>query len=68
MIRSAKKAGQLLLAVAMGAAVSFGSTVALAKPAEPLSYCAGNCVNECIADGFDYGRCSGDVCVCFLKY
>ncbi|RKH19740.1 hypothetical protein D7Y13_07260 [Corallococcus praedator] len=67
---SVKKAGKLMLAVAVGAAVSFGSTVAAySRPAEPLSFCQGSqggtCVNDCIADGFNLGRCSGDVCVCF---
>ncbi|WP_253999279.1 hypothetical protein [Myxococcus qinghaiensis] len=65
MLGSAKKVIQVLLAVVTGAAVSFGATLAVAAPAEPLSYCAGNCVNECIEAGFAYGRCSGDVCVCF---
>jgi hypothetical protein len=66
---SMKKVGQWLLAVTAGAAVSFGGTLAAsAPPDEPLSYCAGNCVNQCIEEGFSYGRCSGDVCVCFLAY
>lgn len=65
----AKNAVQLLLAVATGAAVSFGATVAVAPtPSEPLSYCPGNCVNDCIAEGFSYGRCYGDTCVCFYAY
>lgn len=71
MIRSTKKAAQVLLAAVTGAVVSFGATVAFAAPAapsEPLSFCAGNCVNDCIAEGFSYGRCSGDVCVCFYSY
>ncbi|ADO69562.1 hypothetical protein [Stigmatella aurantiaca] len=66
---SVKKAGKLLLAVAVGAAVSFATTVAAySGPSDPPSFCQGNCVNDCIADGFDFGRCSGDVCVCFYAY
>ena len=68
MLRFTKNAVKVLLAVTTGAAVSFGTTVAFASPAEPTSYCAGNCVNDCIAEGFSYGRCSGDVCVCFYSY
>ncbi|MCY1022383.1 hypothetical protein [Pyxidicoccus sp. MSG2] len=69
MIRSAKKAAQLLLAVTAGAVVSFSATRVLAPtPSEPGSYCEVNCVNQCIEEGFSYGRCDGTVCVCFYAY
>lgn len=69
---SVKKVGKLLLAVALGAAASFGTTVAAyTGPAEQSLACVGShggsCVNDCIEDGFDYGRCYGD-CVCFYAY
>ncbi|MBU8896216.1 hypothetical protein DRW03_06295 [Corallococcus sp. H22C18031201] len=63
-----KKLGQLLFAMTLGAVVSFGGTQALNRPAEPLSYCEVNCVNQCIEDGFSYGRCDVNVCVCFYSY
>ncbi|QSQ25431.1 hypothetical protein JY651_11095 [Pyxidicoccus parkwayensis] len=66
MIGSTKKVVQTLLAAAIGAAVSFGTTVAVAPtPSEPLAYCEGNCVNDCIDQGASYGRCIGDICWCF---
>lgn len=69
MLRSMKKAAQLLLAVTAGAVVSFSATRALAPtPSEPLSYCSVNCVNYCIDEGFSYGRCDGQVCVCYYAY
>ncbi|MBN8466243.1 hypothetical protein JYJ95_06950 [Corallococcus exiguus] len=70
MFHSVKKAAQLLLVVASGAVMSFGTTLAISAPPpeEPLSFCAVNCVNQCIDEGFSYGRCSGDVCVCFYAY
>ncbi|WP_338270493.1 hypothetical protein [Corallococcus caeni] len=71
---SVKKFGKLLLAVAIGAAASFGTTVAASSgPSEQSQSLAcvgshgGSCVNDCIEDGFDYGRCYGD-CVCFYAY
>jgi hypothetical protein len=69
---SVLKVGKLLLAVALGAAASFGTTVAAhSEPSGQSLACVGShggtCTNDCIEDGFDYGRCYGD-CVCFYAY
>jgi hypothetical protein len=67
-IRSAKKAGQVLLAVAAGFVVSFGATQAFAtSQAAPLMYdCQAFCVDPCIEAGFNGGFClNSKECACY---
>jgi hypothetical protein len=65
-MRSFKKAGQVLLAVAAGFVVSFGATQAFAtSEAAPLMHdCHDACPWECIEAGYSNGFCIGQRCVC----
>ncbi|QRO00058.1 hypothetical protein JRI60_14045 [Archangium violaceum] len=68
MIRSTKKAAQVLLAVAAGFVVSFGATQAVPGAQQvPLDIsCNDYCVPQCVEAGFAYGFCqAGRVCACY---
>lgn len=68
MIRSVKEAGQVLLSVAAGAALSFGAVLASSTPEEAASLtCSGypTCHSRCVADGYSYGKCLYGECVCY---
>lgn len=67
MIRFAKKHAQVLLAVAMGFAVSFGATQAFATStdAKLMDDCPTRCMAECQDAGFSGGFCLYRDCACY---
>ncbi|MFP2903557.1 hypothetical protein ACLESD_00470 [Pyxidicoccus sp. 3LFB2] len=68
MIRSTKKAAQVLLAVAAGFVVSFGATQAVSGSQQaPLELsCNDTCAQQCADAGFSYWFCQGGrVCACY---
>jgi hypothetical protein len=68
MIRSTKKAAQVLLAVAAGFVVSFGATQVVPGAQQvPLeTTCSDYCRQQCEEAGFSYGFCQGGkVCACY---
>lgn len=67
MIRFAKKSSQVLLAVAVGFAVSFGATRAFATSHDaPLMWdCPKVCMDQCTEAGFSYGICLYGECACY---
>jgi hypothetical protein len=66
MIRSAKKTGKMLLAVATGYVLAFGATQAFSSPppAPAPTDCAA-CIESCVEAGFNSGFCSGRECYCY---
>ncbi|GMU09991.1 hypothetical protein ASNO1_62450 [Corallococcus caeni] len=67
--RSAKKTGQVVLAVAAGFVMSFGATQAVSSPdATPLMHdCPNQCEAECAEYGYPHGFCFNDgSCGCYF--
>lgn len=69
MIPTLKKAGQTLFAMGVGAAVSFGATLALSTPtpaqASQLPCYVEECIASCQDAGFRGGKCIKAACTCF---
>jgi hypothetical protein len=64
---SVKKTGRVLLAMTVGAAVSFGATLAFAPKAEASQVPCGavECNASCQERGARLGKCVNGACTCF---
>lgn len=62
-----KKAGQPLLAVVAGAALSFSATQALSPvpPGAPAPYECSACIAQCIELKLNHGWCNRTECYCY---
>ncbi|RYZ43773.1 MAG: hypothetical protein EOO71_02110 [Myxococcaceae bacterium] len=64
---SLKKSGRVLLAMATGAALSFGATMTFSTPAEASQVECNpvECNQVCQGKGYRLGKCVKAACTCF---